>query len=106
LRDWATGRISITVETGTQGNRDYSIQSRYGKCEFIHPETSLILDQSIPKELRENRCFLSKAAEDRQHMLHELNELPPAEFERTIKDLTAINAADRLLGTKGCERPK
>lgn len=104
--NWATGRIRMTVETGTLGDHNYSMYERYGKCEFIHPETPVLLDETIPKELRENRCFQSKTAEERVRWLHDLTDLPPAEFEKTIRDLAAVNAADRLLGTKGCETPK
>lgn len=104
--NWATGRIRMTIQTGTPGNRDYSVGARYGKCEFIHPATSVLLDQTIPKELRENRCFQSKTADERERWVRELNALSPADFEKTMKDLTVINASDRLLGTKGCEAPK
>jgi len=104
--NWATGRIRMAVETGVFGNRDYKMRERYGKCEFIHPATSVLLDQRIPKELRENRCFQSKTAEERERWLRNLNALSPAEFDKTIKDLAVVNASDRLLGTKGCETPK
>jgi hypothetical protein len=104
--NWSTGRIRFTVETGTIGGRGYSSRERYGKCEFIHPETPILLDQSIPKEVRENRCFQSKPAEERDRWLRELNALSPADFEKTMKDLAQVNSTDRLLGAKGCELPK
>jgi hypothetical protein len=66
----------------------------------------LDVDKTIPKELRENRCFQSKTAEEQKRWLRELNALSPAKFEKTMKDLTVINASDSLLGTKGCGTPK
>jgi hypothetical protein len=69
-------------------------------------DAQMHLDQTIPKELRENRCFQSKTAEEQERWLRELNALSPAEFEKTMKDLTVINASDHLLGTKSCEAPK
>ena len=55
------------------------------------------------KPLLENRCYLSKSPADRAKWLKEMNDLSEADFAKTMKDLDAINAADRLLGTKGCE---
>ena len=100
--NWATGRIRMTVETGTIGTQGYSMNERFGKCEFIHPETAVLLDESIPKELRENRCFQSKSAEDRKKWLDQMNTMPRADYEKTIKDLSVINASDRLTGARGC----
>lgn len=93
----------MTVETGSVGSRNYSMKDRYGKCEFIHPETAVLLDQTIPKELRENRCFQSKSAEEQKRWLGEVSAMPRADFEKTMKDLSVINASDRLTGAKGCE---
>jgi hypothetical protein len=104
--NWATGRIRFTVEAGTPGVRGYSNHERYGKCEFIHPETPILLDQSIPKELRENRCFQSKTPEERDRWLREIVALPKTDFEKTMKDLGQVNEADRLSGTKGCGASK
>ena len=98
--NWATGRIRFTVETGTIGDRGYSIRERYGKCEFIHPDTPVLLDQTIPEQLRANRCFQSKSAEGRERMVRDLKALSPADYGKTMKDLTVINASDRLLGTR------
>ena len=104
--NWSTGRIRMIVETGTVGSRNYSMQDRSGKCEFIHPQTAVLLDQTIPKELRENRCFQSKSAEERKRFLGEVSAMPQADFEKTMKDMSVINASDRLTGAKGCETSK
>jgi hypothetical protein len=50
-----------------------------------------------------NRCFQSKPAFRQWELLRELNALPKAEFDKTISDLNAINAADRLTGNQGCD---
>lgn len=58
------------------------------------------------KPLLENRCYLSKSRTDRAKWFKEINDLPEAEFAKTMKDLDAVNAGDRLLGTKGCDIAK
>jgi Ssp1 endopeptidase immunity protein Rap1a len=56
--------------------------------------------------LLDNRCFRSKTADEQKKLLQRIDEAPDADFKKTIDDLNAINAADRLLGTQGCEDPK
>jgi hypothetical protein len=55
------------------------------------------------KPLLENRCYLSKTPADRADFLKQVKALSNADFAKTMKDLEAINAGDRLLGTKGCD---
>jgi Ssp1 endopeptidase immunity protein Rap1a len=56
--------------------------------------------------LLDNRCFRSKTADEQKKLLQRIDEAPDADFKKTIDDLNSINAADRLLGTQGCEDPK
>jgi hypothetical protein len=56
--------------------------------------------------LPENRCFRTKTADEQKEWMQRIDVLPKADFKKTIDDLDAINAADRLLGTQGCEAPK
>jgi hypothetical protein len=54
----------------------------------------------------DNRCFRAKSAAEQWQLLRDLDALSDAEFKKTIADLNAINAADRLLGTQGCNEGK
>ena len=56
--------------------------------------------------LLDNRCFRTKTADKQKEMVQGIDVLPKADFKKTMDDLDAINAADRLLGTRGCEAPK
>ena len=38
--NWTTNRIWFLVETGSAGERGYSRNERFGKCELIHPWAS------------------------------------------------------------------
>jgi hypothetical protein len=50
----------------------------------------------------DNRCFQTKTAAEQWAFLQELDALPEADFKKTIADFNSVNAADRLLGTQGC----
>ncbi len=50
----------------------------------------------------ENRCFQTKTAPQQRELVRTLDALPEADFKKTIKDFEAVDAADRLLGTRGC----
>ena len=50
----------------------------------------------------DNRCFQTKTAAEQWEFLQELDALPESDFKKNIADLKSINAADRLLGTHGC----
>jgi 7,8-dihydro-6-hydroxymethylpterin-pyrophosphokinase len=52
----------------------------------------------------DNRCFQIKTALQQRELIRKLDALPEADFKRTISDFEAVNAADRLLGTRGCDR--
>jgi hypothetical protein len=56
--------------------------------------------------LLDNRCFRTKTADEQKKSVQDIDALSNAEFKKTIDDLNSINAADRLLGTRGCEVPK
>jgi hypothetical protein len=56
--------------------------------------------------LLDNRCFRTKTANEQKKSVQDIDALSNAEFRKTIDDLNSINAADRLLGTRGCETPK
>jgi hypothetical protein len=55
------------------------------------------------KPLLKNRCFQSKSPAERAKWIETIDGLSDAEFTKTMRDLDAINAGDRLLGNKGCE---
>ena len=69
---------------------------------YLHTDSEL-------KPLLGNRCYLSKSVSERAELVHKMNQMPDADFTKTMRELDAINASDRLLGTKGCdvgEKPK
>jgi hypothetical protein len=51
-----------------------------------------------------NSCFRSKTAAEQQKWLRDIDAAPESDFQKTMNDLTAINASDRLLGRQGCQR--
>ena len=63
---------------------------------YLHTDNEL-------KPLLENRCYLSKSVSERAELVHKMNQMPDADFTKTMRELDAINASDRLLGTKGCD---
>jgi hypothetical protein len=74
------------------------------KSSSVYPHTENEL-----KPLLENQCYLSKSVSERAELVHKINQMPAADFAKTMRDLDAVNASDRLRGTKGCdvaEKPK
>lgn len=100
--NWATGRYRLQIYD-LDHNKTLPADEVSGKCEVIHqPDDPAIKLQP----LFENRCFNSKTPAEQKKWMEEIEALPNAEFKKTMKDLDAINASDRLLGTKGCEAKK
>ena len=56
--------------------------------------------------LLDNRCFRSKTPAEQKQWLQQIDETTVAEFKKDMDDLASINAADRSLGTRGCEASK
>ena len=54
--------------------------------------------------LLDNRFFLTKPAVEQQRWVQEIDALPKTEFDKTMNDFSAVNAADRLTGTQGCDQ--
>lgn len=55
------------------------------------------------RPLLDNRCFLTKSSVEQQRLVREIDALPKTEFDKTMNDFSVVNAADRLLGTQGCD---
>jgi hypothetical protein len=53
--------------------------------------------------LLDNRCFLTKSSVEQQRLVGQIDALPRTEFDKTMNDFSAVNAADRLSGTQGCD---
>jgi hypothetical protein len=75
----------------TQRAKDLSPKMAASKHTFLDLQPEL-----------DNRCFQTKTAAEQWMFLQELDALPESDFKKTIADLNSINAADRLLGTRGC----
>jgi hypothetical protein len=60
--------------------------------------------RKTPQPLLDNRCFQSKTAMERKELVKKIDALPEIEFNKTVNDLEAVNASDRLLGYTGCQR--
>jgi hypothetical protein len=100
--NWKTGRYRM-LTYALDYNKTLPADESSGKCELIHTPD----DPSMKLQpLFENRCFNSKTKEEQKKVVEEIEALPEAEFKKTMKDFDAINASDRLLGTKGCELGK
>ena len=54
--------------------------------------------------LFDNLYFQSKTPLEQADFVRKVDELSAPDFTKTIDDLTAVNAADRLTGSKGCSR--
>jgi len=100
--NWKTGRYRM-LTYALDSNKTLPADESSGKCELIHP---VGVEAMKWQPLFDNRCFNSKTPEEQKKWKEEMETLPDAEFKKTMKDLSVINASDRLLGTKGCEAGK
>jgi hypothetical protein len=81
---------------GSQGGKQHIEDTFKSSSVYLHTDNEL-------KPLLENRCYLSKSVSERAEVVHRMNQMPDADFTKTMRDLDAVNATDRLLGTKGCD---
>ena len=96
----------LVIMFGTAHAQGYGNGSQEGKphIEDTFKSSSVYLhtDNEL-KPLLENRCYLSKSVSERAELVHKMNQMPAADFTKTMRELDAVNATDRLLGTKGCD---
>jgi hypothetical protein len=81
---------------GSQNGKPHIEGTFKSSSVYLHTDNEL-------KPLLENRCYLSKTVSERAELVHRMNQMPNADFTKTMRDLDAVNATDRLLGTKGCD---
>jgi len=81
---------------GSQNGKPHIEDTFKSSSVYLHTDNEL-------KPLLENRCYLSKSVSERAELVHRMNQMPGADFTKTMRDLDAVNATDRLLGTKGCD---
>src|ERR1700688_166911 len=81
---------------GSQNGKPHIEDTFKSSSVYLHTDNEL-------KPLLENRCYLSKSVSERAELDHRMNQMPGADFTKPMRDLDAVTATDRLLGTKGCD---